>query len=165
MLFHKAMYKFSRWTMKESFQLFERAAAKGHEESIWIVSVLKDVEMEWDAWKEAFAKTEEPMGWYFAGRLSEWRSREEFDFFKKSAEGGCSWGQVGYGKHFSRGEFVEEDKKVYVEWLEKAASQNNPEAMDCWEVGFDGEEGIRRRHCRTTVRHQIWAGRAQCLGW
>jgi TPR repeat protein len=79
------------------------------------------------ALKEAFAKTEEPMGWYFAGRLS--NGREKFDFVKKSAEGGCSWGQVRYAWFFYDGELVEEDEKVYVEWLEKAANQNDPQAL------------------------------------
>jgi hypothetical protein len=37
---------------------------------------------------------------------------------------------VGYGLHFEYGDFVEEDKKVSLEWLEKAANQNNPYAMD-----------------------------------
>jgi TPR repeat protein len=114
---------------EERLKRFERAAAKGHEESIWVVSVLKDVEMETSAWKEAFAKTEEPLGWYFAGYLSD--GREAFDFDKKSAEGGCSWGQVTYGAYFRRGYcgFVEKDPKVQMEWLEKALNQNNPEAM------------------------------------
>jgi hypothetical protein len=89
---------------------------------------VKDVEIEIDALKEAFAKKETPLGWFFAGMLS--NERERFDFLKKSAEGGCSWGQVYYGWYFFGTEFVEEDEKVYVEWLEKAASQNNPEAMD-----------------------------------
>jgi hypothetical protein len=52
--------------LEESFGRFERAAAKGHEESIFILSVVKDVEMKDSALIEAFAKTEEPMGWYFA---------------------------------------------------------------------------------------------------
>jgi hypothetical protein len=116
-------------TYVEKFARFERAAAKGHEEAIWIVSVVKDVAMELSAWKEAFAKAEEPIGWYLAGWVS--GGRERFDFWKKSAEGGCSWGQVWYGTYFKRGygEFVEEDQKVYVEWLEKGVNQNNPEAM------------------------------------
>jgi hypothetical protein len=113
------------------FGIFERAAAKGHEESTWICSVVKDVEMEKNAWKEAFVKTEEPLGYYFAAMFSEEGSREQFDFWKKSAEGGCSWGQVEYGIFFEDGYgyFVEVDEKVYVEWLEKAANQNNPKAM------------------------------------
>jgi hypothetical protein len=111
------------------FERFKRAAAKGHEESIWISSVVKEVAMEAKAWKEAFAKTEEPLGWYFAGELSDGTSREQFDFWKKSAEGGCSWGQVGYGDYFRYGWNVEKDQKAYLEWLEKAASQNNPEAI------------------------------------
>jgi hypothetical protein len=117
--------------LEESFARFERAAAKGHEESIWIMSVVKDVEMERKTWIEAFANTEEPLGWCFAGRLSDPSSRERFDFHKKSAEGGCSWGQLQYGWYFKNGcDFVEKDKKVYVEWSEKAANQNNPWAMD-----------------------------------
>jgi hypothetical protein len=116
------------WKLKESFQRFERAASKGHEDSIWIVSVVKDVEMEKNALREAFAKTEEPLGWYFAGIFSS--ERERFDFCKKSAEGGCSWGQAEYGWCFRDGaDFVEKDMKVYVAWLEKAANQNNPEAI------------------------------------
>jgi hypothetical protein len=121
-------FVFRMGSYKESFPLFERAAAKGHEESIWILSAVKEVKLEKNALIEAFAKTEEPLGWYFAGQLS--GGREQFDFRKRSAEGGCSWGQVEYGWCFKRGECVEKDEKVYVEWLEKAASQNNPEAMD-----------------------------------
>ena len=49
MLFHEAMENFDHSKLKESFGRFERAAAKGHEESIWIVSVVKDVEMEMSA--------------------------------------------------------------------------------------------------------------------
>jgi hypothetical protein len=128
---------------KGSFARFESAAAKGHEESIWILSVIKDVEMEKDAWKEAFGKTEEPLGRYFVGRLSD--GREEFDCFKKSAEVGCSWGQVEYGIYFRRGEFVEEDLKVYVEWLEKAANQNNPEAMHYLGGWFRWEGGNKEK--------------------
>jgi hypothetical protein len=125
--------------LKGSFARFERAAAKGHEESIWICSVVKDVEMKKSALKEAFAKTEEPLGYYFAGQLS--YGRERFDFCKKSAEGGCGWGQVRYGRYFELGiRFVEKDMKVYVEWLEKAANRNNPAAMDLLGFWF-GKEG------------------------
>jgi hypothetical protein len=117
------------------------------DESIWILSVVKDVKMEWDAWKEAFAKTEEPLGWYFAGRLSD--GRERVDFYKKSAEGGCSWGQAAYGGYFENGfELAEKDEKIFVEWLEKAAAQKNPRAMDwlgdwfCWDGGNDKEKAV-----------------------
>jgi hypothetical protein len=121
------MWEFSPYgKLEEQFQRFERAAAKGHEESIWIVGVVKDVKK--NPLIKAFAKTEEPLGHYFTGRLS--HGRERFGFFKKSAEGGCSWGQLEYGLYFkNRGGFVEKDEKVYVEWLEKAANQNNPRAM------------------------------------
>jgi hypothetical protein len=112
----------------ESFPLFERAAAKGHEESIWILSVAKDMDMERKAWREAFSKTDTPLGCYFAGKLSD--GREEFDFYQKSMEGGCGWGQVMYGVYFADGQFVEQDDQVFKEWLEKGVNQNNPLAMD-----------------------------------
>jgi hypothetical protein len=136
-LFHEAMMKLLTGTYAEKFARFERAAAKGHEEAIWIVSVVKDVAMEQSAWKEAFAKTEKPLGWYLAGKFSSgW---EQFDFFKKSAEGGCSWGQVGYGDYFRYGWNVEKDQKVYFELLEKAANQKNPDAM-YWLGNWFGDE-------------------------
>jgi hypothetical protein len=129
MLFHEAMEDFGGDELEESFGRFERAAAKGHEEAIWILSVVEGGEMEKRALKEAFAKTEEPLGWWFAGEVSS--LGEQFEFFAKSAEGGGSWGQVKYGMCFGDqdGVFVEKDEKVYVEWLEKAANQNNPRAM------------------------------------
>jgi hypothetical protein len=159
-LFHEAIEEFRRYEdMKEHLQRFERAAAKGHEEAIWIVSVLKDVEMDWDAWKAAFAKTKEPLGWYFAGILSEWDSRERFDFFKKSAEGGCSWGQVEYGEYFRDGlHFVEKDEKVYLDWMEKAANQHNPSALGWlgyWFLWDGGDEEKAVSYYRTAAE----------LGW
>jgi hypothetical protein len=133
------MCKFDFYQLEESFERFERAAAKGHEQSIWISSVVKGVEMKGNALREAFAKTEKPMGWHFAGRLS--NGRERFDFYKKSAEGGCSWGQAAYARYFEFGRnFVKQDVEVYVEWLEKAANQNNPEAMHLLGEWFRNEE-------------------------
>jgi hypothetical protein len=140
------MEKFYSADLEESFARFERAAAKGHEESIWIGSVVQDVEIKESALIEAFAKMETPLGWHVAGRLSD--GRQEFDFYKKSAEGGCSWGQVWYGRFFRGGAFVERDTKVYVEWFEKAVNQNNPLAMNwlgIWfrhGVGNDMEEAV-----------------------
>jgi hypothetical protein len=61
------MEEFNFEKLEESFERYERAAAKGHEESIWIVSLLKDVEMELDALKEAFAKTRELLGVVYCG--------------------------------------------------------------------------------------------------
>jgi hypothetical protein len=63
-LFDEGMKEFIEREYKKSFPLFERAAAKGHQEAKWIVSVLKDVEMENSALEEAFAKTETPLGWW-----------------------------------------------------------------------------------------------------
>jgi TPR repeat protein len=67
------------------------------------------------------------------------RGREVFDFFKKSAEGGCSWGQVQYGWCFKNGWNVEKDKEVYLEWLEKSANQNNPWAIQELGDWFQGD--------------------------
>jgi hypothetical protein len=132
--------------LKEQFQRrFERAAAKGHEESIWIRSVVKDVDIGWnergfDDLKWAFAETEELLGYYFAGELSDDDGWDEFAFNKKSAEGGCSWGQVAYGWYFNSIDgFVECDDEVYLEWLEKAANQNNPKAMHLLGEWFQDE--------------------------
>jgi hypothetical protein len=144
-LFHEVMERFRVDKLEESFERFERAAAKGHEESIWILSVMKDVEMEESALKEAFAKTEEPLRWYFAGELSELYSREQFDFYKKSAEEGCSWGQANYGEYFRIGYFAERDEKVYVEWLEKAVNQNNPKAMNWLGNWFRHDGGDKQK--------------------
>jgi hypothetical protein len=136
------MYKLDPYEdLEERFARFERAAAKGHEESIWILSVVKEAKMEKRPFKEAFAETETPLGWYLAGKLSDFNSREEFDFYKKSAEGGCSWGQVGYGSYFQDGWYVQADAKVHLEWLTKAANQNNPRAMDWLGGWFRREEG------------------------
>jgi hypothetical protein len=80
-LFHEATWEFDpEENLEEQFQRFERAAAKGHEESIWMLSVVKDVEMEKCALKEAIAETEEPFGYNFAGTFSD--GREALEYFK-----------------------------------------------------------------------------------
>jgi TPR repeat protein len=129
-LYYEAMEKFDPYKdLEESFKRFERAAAKGHEESIWICGVAKGEEMDdIDGLKEAFAKTETPLGYYFAGRCSFYFGRqagmERFEFQKKSAEGGCSWGQVEYAEVL-----LEENQEQSQVWVENAASQNNPRAL------------------------------------
>jgi hypothetical protein len=149
------MEHFDNGRLQVSFAFFKWAAAKGHEKSIWICSVLKGVEIciwsgvqdvyseDTDALKEAFVMTEEPLGWYFAGKLSD--ERDRFGFYKKSAEGGCSWGQVDYAAFFRNGQFVEKDEKAYVELLEKAAHQNNPRAMYWLGSWFQIEGGDKQK--------------------
>jgi tetratricopeptide (TPR) repeat protein len=164
-LYHEAMERFDSGKLEESLELFEKAAAKGHSESIWILSVVKDVEKKRSALKEAFGKTEEPLGWYFAGELSDWDSYEEFDFYKKSAEGGCSWGQTGYGRCFYISEILEDGDKIYVEWLEKAVAQNNPWAMDLlgdWfrEEIYDMEKAVS---CYRAAAEVGWRGTLNTL--
>jgi hypothetical protein len=104
-----------------SFDLhrFEKAAAKGHEESIFVVSVLKDVE--WDDMGKAFEKTEKPLGWFFAVKFlgSFWN----YNLLQKSAMEGCGWAQV----KCSEDSFLSKHEKL--EWLEKAAALNNPKAI------------------------------------
>jgi hypothetical protein len=91
------------------------------------------------AWKEAFAKTETPLGWYIAGKFSAWLSRERFDLLKKSAEAGCSWAQIDFGEYFqfSSSEFTEKDENAHGEWLKKAAAQDNRWAVFQLGVWFD----------------------------
>jgi TPR repeat protein len=140
-LFHEGMEKIDPdGDLEEVFALFERAAMKGHEESIWIGNVARGVEKDIYELKEAFSKTGHPLGLWFAGKFSE-EEWEAFDFYKKSAERGCSWGQVMYGDSFKNGTFVKKDEKVYVEWLEKAAKQNNPEALNFLGDWFRFERG------------------------
>jgi hypothetical protein len=159
-LFHEALGKFNDHynALEKSFARFERAAAKGHEGSIWIGSVVKNVEKKKSALTEAFAQTGEPLGYYFVAKFSEWCSREEFDFYKESAEGGCSWGQVEYGLKFRNGGlFVGKDRRAFVEWLEKAANQNNPLAMQ--------ELGERFRYEGDKEKAVSYFRTAAALGW
>jgi hypothetical protein len=120
--------------------------------------------MEESVLRQAFAKTEEPLGWYLSGMLSD--RREAFDLYKKSAEEGCGWGQVEYGDYFEYGEFVEKDVKVYVEWLEKAANQNNPQAMDRLGFWFWGEEqGNDKEKAVSYYRAGVELGWESSMSW
>jgi TPR repeat protein len=106
---------------------------------------------------------EEPLGWYFAGKFS--FPRKAFDFFKKSAEGGCSWGQVQYGWCFKfGGDFVEKDKRAYVEWLEKAANRNNPLAMDWLGEWFRAEANDQEKAV-SYYRTGAELGWKNSMGW
>jgi hypothetical protein len=158
LLFHEAVEALPG-RLEENFQILKRAAAKGHEESIWILDMVKGVEMDLCVLQEVFAKREEPLGWYLAGVFSSPGAKgERFDFWKKSAEGGCGWGQVKYARYFKNGGggFAAKDEKVYVEWLKKAANQNNLLAMDWlgdwfrWD-GADAEKAVS--HYRSAAEH------------
>jgi hypothetical protein len=107
-----------------------------------------------DQLKEAFVQTAKPLGLWFAGELSEMGSREQFDLFQESAEKGCSWGQVQYADYFRFGsEFVAENEQELVEWLEKAAAQQNPLALYFLGGLYDGGRGWTFRYA------------AAALGW
>jgi hypothetical protein len=152
------MEGFDVMKLKESFARFERAAAKGHEESIWILSVVKDVEMKESALMDAFADTEDPLGRYFVGLLSSDIEVEAY-YWKWSAEGGCSWGQCAYGWQYDAGgECVEKNEKVFLQWLEKAADQNNPMAMEV--LGDRFEQGGQDNE-----KVMLYRQAAAKLGW
>jgi tetratricopeptide (TPR) repeat protein len=116
------MEAFGRGDYWEMFSRFEKPAAKGCDEATWILSVVEGVKMEMIPLKDAFVKTEKPLGWLIGGWLH--HDRERSKLYEKSAEGGCSWGQVW----FSSG-FADDEEEIYIEWLEKAATQKNPEAI------------------------------------
>ena len=145
LLFVEAMGELDSNEMKESFERFEKAAMKGHEESQWIWNVVKDRELtdeNTEAIEKAFAETDSPLGYYFAGELCDWGSGEQFEYMKKSSDGGCSWGQVEFAEYFNPDdlrEFVEKDHKMYLELLGKAVAQNNPRAI--WRRGLHKEKG------------------------
>jgi TPR repeat protein len=145
------MEEFGRNGVLDDFlPLLEKAAVKGHEESLWILNVVKNVETKYGVWKKAFAATGEPLGWYFAGSMCDWATQEQFEFFKLSADGGSSWGQLGYAYYFredgqNQG-IVGEDNNTYVEWLVTATNQHNPKAMDRlgqWFFEEDCEAALR----------------------
>jgi TPR repeat protein len=156
-LFHEAMEQLKLGN-EDAFVLFEKAAARGHEESLWILKVFNSVgERESNACKEAFAQSSgEGLASYLAGIFC--GGRERFDFYQKSAEGGCSWGQLGYARYFLYGGHnVEKDEKVYLEWLEKAVNQNNPAALH--KMGLRLLDELCLRAARTPLRT------AAALGW
>jgi TPR repeat protein len=166
-LFHEAMEGLNVLGVYEHyyqrFASFERAAAKGNEEAIWIGSVVKDVGTEKGALHTAFVRTEMPLGWYCAGDISPYRSPQQFEFWKKSAEGGCSWGQVAYAEYFDLGRFVEKNLKVYFYWLKQAANQNNPQAMDWLGNWLRSDEWLRDESDRERALSYYRA--AAELGW
>jgi hypothetical protein len=152
-LFHEAMGAFRRGGFEVTFARFERAALKGHEESLWIAKVLKGVEMEGNAVFEAFAKTNKPLGWYLAGRLT-----GESHFHKKSADAGCGWGQVEYARYLQNSLLEEKDENIHVRWLEKSARQKNPDGMDALRDWFrdDGNDEEKAFACYRAAAELGW---------
>jgi hypothetical protein len=117
-----------------NFSVFEEAAAKGHESAQMILKTVEafgeDIASE-DI-NSAFGGLEDPLAWVFAGDFCQYSSSARFDFYRRSAEAGCSEGQVSYADYFTKygaDGFVVKSEEVYVEWLEKAANQNNTRAM------------------------------------
>jgi hypothetical protein len=77
---------------------------------------------------------------------------DRFEFQKKSAEGGCSWGQVEYAKVL-----LEESHEQYQVWMEKAASQNNPCALNVLGCSTD-RDGIDREKAAECFRAAVELG-------
>jgi hypothetical protein len=132
-LFHEAMEQLIRHekTMENQLEQFEKAAAKGHEEALWMRSMLIGVEKEQSVVKEAFAKSEEPLGWYLAGELC-WRNEEEKQvaLFKKSAEGGCSWAIIALAFLLKSPDWQQGPRIAsYDESLKEAIDLHNPRAI------------------------------------
>ena len=101
-LFVDAMENFKDWELRESFERFEKAAMRGHEESQWIWNVVKDMELKKEnreAIEKAFAETEKALGYYFAGMLCDESSRERFDNFKKSHQENDNSARQGQDRH------------------------------------------------------------------
>jgi hypothetical protein len=116
----------------DSADLLRRAAAMGHEEAIWILSVMKGGNWWRRALMKRFEKRETPLAYYLCGKLSTEIARAT-DFWKKSAEGGCTWGQVAYG-------LCLQDQGEKIRWLEKAAGDSNPAAFVALGNYFEEEE-------------------------
>jgi hypothetical protein len=117
--------------------------------------------MEERALKEAFAGTNKGLGFYLAGKLST-LDRERFDHFKKSAEMNCIWGEVAYARYFEDAYFgfVQQDEKMYLALVEKAAGARNPRAL-CW-LGWWFKRNLHiHPNPQVIVHHQAAAE----LGW
>jgi hypothetical protein len=133
LLFHVALSKVGYW-MEGGWEdkrgcgpLFTEAAEKGHEECLWVLEVIKGARP--GTWKKAFCNTNVPLGWYIGGKMCAFCSPEQLNLMQKSAEAGCSWGQLEYAAYFKSGVIVKQDRAAYLSWLEKAAEQDNPEAL------------------------------------
>jgi hypothetical protein len=162
-LFNEAMYEFvyGRGMKKERFKFFEKSFRQGgHAESCWILEVVLEAEDVEDdcGLREAFLKTNDPRGWYFAAHLSHSQS---YDYFEKSSDAGYSWGQVQYASYFLTGRgmlYKSNHSKVIL--LERAASQNNPWAMDLLGDWFRSETGGKDYD-----KAKLYYETAASLGW
>lgn len=66
------------------------------------------------------------------------------DLLRQSAELGCVWAQLFYGRFLCKGIGTALDPAAAVEWFRKAADQNCPDA--CYELGvcYENGEGVDR---------------------
>lgn len=142
--FFDAMRKFEKneSLIKQKFKRFKKAAKRGHKESQWIVNVVKSAENYKKATlREAFAKTECPIGWYFAGQLCDEQEdivNNRLVYFKKSNEGckghpSYSWAAVKCAHLFRENNFPLDEKnhRLYGNLLSETVSKwpNNPHGL------------------------------------
>jgi TPR repeat protein len=142
--------------LRESFEAFEKSAALGHADSIWLVSLLQEAPvLEQEALKALLGASDRPLGWHLAGRLSDFNSQEMFDLTYRSAQGGCGWGQVALAQYYQygRGGFVPASEEHYLRWLQTAAAMGNPFAL-FWLGYWHSTERVGQHLHRTWLYHQ-----------
>jgi hypothetical protein len=117
----------------EQFGRFERAAAQGQREAQALGTALKEVRDMGNTPEliKVLSEANDPICWFFAGELFDLMSLQRYQLVKQSAEAGCSWAQVAYAEMARNGnEFVVREKDLRLVFLEKAADQANPKALE-----------------------------------
>lgn len=67
-----------------------------------------------------------------------------FEYYKKSAEMGYSWGQYNLAKIYYSGIGCEKDYTNAIVWFQKAANQNNPNAQNMLGMCYDNGYGVQK---------------------
>lgn len=138
-LFISAMSNMYTRDESEAAQEIKLASEKGHKESQYIWSVLKDNctralhNLTCKRMIDSFDESHTGIGWYWCGLLSE-SDALRFQYFKKSCEAGYSWGIVEYVGYLIRKDlFITKDDEnrldYYLEILGELCSKNHPYAL------------------------------------
>jgi hypothetical protein len=111
-----------------------------------LYDLVKDVSMNRQSFLEAFAGSEDPLGWWLAGRFA-FSEEGRYELFKKSSDAGCVWAQVDYAEQVKDGQFLpEKNEALFLELLETASSDHhNPYAMDRLGFWFGSWRGGNQR--------------------
>jgi TPR repeat protein len=131
MLFYEAMEHFFLGTSPQRFKRFEKPAQAGCEKSRFVLDTIKEVPLnDNQALREAFAATNDGLGYYLAAKISE--GKEAFSFYQKSSELGCSWGHAGYALYFQyESGFTGKNMELYLELLRKSAIEMTNPLANC----------------------------------